>query len=34
MMAEADLENANQDYYNLLEKIDKIERFLKNYTIL
>ncbi len=33
MMAEADLENANQDYYNLLEKIDKIERFLKNYTL-
>jgi hypothetical protein len=34
LMAEADLDNANHDYYALLEKIDKIERFLKNYTIL
>ena len=34
LMAEADLENANHDYYTMLEKIDKIERFLKNYTIL
>ena len=34
LMAEADLENANHDYYDILEKIDKIERFLKNYTIL
>ena len=33
-MAEADLEKTNHDYYALLEKIDKIERFLKNYTIL
>ena len=33
LMAEADLDNANHDYYALLEKIDKIERFLKNYTL-
>lgn len=33
LMAEADLENANHDYHTMLEKIDKIERFLKNYTL-
>lgn len=33
MMAESNLENANHDYHALMEKIDKIERFLKNYTL-